>query len=72
LGEAERNRSCEVERRRNERRVVGVKGESVRSLSADENAIDEKFIGLLMTLESGFEIFRDFGVREREAILLNP
>jgi hypothetical protein len=62
LGEAERNRSCEVERRRNERRVVGVKGESVRSLSADENAIDEKFIGLLMTLESGFEIFRDFGV----------
>jgi hypothetical protein len=45
---------------------VGVKGESVRSLSADENAIDEKFIGLLMTLESGFQIFRDFGVRERE------
>lgn len=50
----------DVVRRRNERRVAGVKGDSVRSLSAEENAIEELvwrlkeaegFIGLLMALE---------------------
>lgn len=58
--EAERNRISGVVRRRNERRVAGVKGESVRSRSAEENAIEELlwrlreeegFIGLLMALE---------------------
>lgn len=58
--EAERNRRSEVVRRRKERRVVGVKGESVRSRSrsAEENAMeeeedDEGCIGFrVLTLES--------------------
>lgn len=56
--EAERNRRSEVVRRRNERRVVGVKGESVRRRSAEENAIEEEedeegCIGFrVLTLES--------------------